>query len=610
MDPSVEARIAALEEHLAALKSATLGQPAAAAPQLPPAPAELAPVSRRHMLWAGGAAAVGAAGAAFATASPAGAQTAPTASQVSFTPTGNIGANNVQVALTEVDSEKAGFATGGEFSAPVTFGDARSKLFPIVDARAWGAVNDGSVDTAQKIRDAITWAHAMGGATVFLPPGRYRFDSKIVVPGNVDLWGGGGHGQNNTSGTVLIAGAAAAQLEFQGQGGQSGNFGVRGNGVANPANGLVYLGVGTVERTFTALRVTGSLTDGMVIESAQNCSFNQVMVAQHGRDGLVLDKGAGGHSFMRCEFGACVHDGVVIRETPPAPPPNTAYPNPQHNLFLHCIFERASGPNFDGPSHAQLAISAGKNNLFNHCVFSRQTPPPDQPPPGEPGFFLIVCTGGLTTFEHSVFTSEGAGGLWNKSAGVNISGVTMFRNPTAIRWDGPSAFGETSGIIRYEAINNVTTVRWTGDGGWENKSVGSNVPFLALVEPQANFGLRVQQVGQAAARFNVGKLSGNSAVTTITVTNGDSAAAKAEWRLQADGTGWETPDDVFLNGGALAIQEVATDPPPPPSGTRAVMYVKADKLIVAFTQGATTHYKYLTLTGTSATWTNSDVPPT
>jgi hypothetical protein len=609
MDVSVETRIAALEAELAALKSATLGQPAAAAPQPTPAPADLAPVSRRHMLWAGGAATVGAAGAMLAAASPADAQTPPTASQVSFTPTGNIIANNVQEALVEVDSEKAGFVTGGEFTAPVTFADARSKFFPIVDVRAWGAVGDGSVDTAQKIRDAITWATLLGGATVFLPPGRYRIDSKVVVPNKVDLWGGGGHGQNDGSGTVLLAGAAGAQVEFQGVGGQSGNFAVRGNGVASPAKGLVYLGVGTVERTFTALRVTGSLTDGMVIESAQNCSFNQLMVAQHGNDGLVLDKGTGGHAFIRCEFGACVHDGVVIRETPPAPPPNTAYPSPQHNIFLHCIFERAGGPGFNGPSHAQLAISAGKNNLFNHCVFSRQTLPPDQPPPGEPGFFLIVCTGGFTTFEHSIFTSEAAGGIWNKSAGVNISGVTLFRNPTAIRWDGPSAFGETSGIIRYEAIPNVTTVRWTGDGGWENKSVASNVPFLALVEPQANFGLRVQQVGQSAARFNVGKLPSNPAVTTITVTNGDSAAAKAEWRLQSDGTGWETPDDVFLNGGTLAIQEISTNPPPPPSGTRAVMYVKGDKLIVAFTEGTTTNYKFLPLTAATTTWSHQTTPP-
>jgi hypothetical protein len=206
-----------------------------------------------------------------------------------------------------------------------------------------------------------------------------------------------------------------------------------------------------------------------------------------------------------------------------------------------------------------------------------------------------VCTGGFTTFEHCIFTSEAAGGIWNKSAGVNISGITMFRNPTAIRWDGPNAFGETSGIIRYEAIDGVTTVRWIGDGGWENKAVGSNVPFLALVEPQASFGLRVQQVGQVAPRFNVGKLPSGPAVTTVTVTNGDSAASKAEWRLQADATGWETPDDVFLNGGTLAIQERSTDPPVPPSGTRAIMYVKGDKLIVAFTVGTTTHYKYLPL---------------
>jgi Pectate lyase superfamily protein len=386
MDQAVEARIVALEEELAELKRLTTrpsGPSAAAASAPRPGPTS-ANVSRRRLLWAGGAAA-GAAGVALVSASPAGAQTPPAASDVTFTPAGNISATNVQAALVEVDGEKAGLATGGQFSAPVTFSDARFQLAPIIDARAYGAGTEAGADDTPKLQNAINVASFIGGGTVYLPPGRYRLMSELVVPNNVDIWGGGAHSQSGeTKGTVIAAYGAGARLVFEGEGGQSGNFQVHGRDLANPANGLVY--ITGVERTFTTLRVTHSASDGMVIDKAQNCTFVGVMVAQHGRDGLVLDWGAGGNAFMRCEFGACVRDSIVIRETHHDGP----YNKPSHNIFLHSIAERGQwqGSGFTGPNNSQLMVTDGTNNKFSHCVFSLQTNT-------STSGFLVVCTGGL-----------------------------------------------------------------------------------------------------------------------------------------------------------------------------------------------------------------------
>jgi hypothetical protein len=620
MDTSVEARIAALEVELAALRREVGADGAAERPGAPEA-SPPGPVSRRHLLWAGSAAAAGAAGMALGSAAPAGAQTGPTAASVTVVPKDNIQSTNVQAALEELDDEKAGLNTESTFGAVQTFLDAKflSARFlsqPFIDVRAYGAAGNGSGNDATAIQNAITQA-ASGPfgthqGTVYIPPGVYNIGGPITVPNNVDLWGGGGHGQVGNGGTVLVATNSTARLVFQGEGGQSGNFAVRGNGMS-PTNGLVYLGSGVVERAFVALRVTGSATDGMVIEAAQNCTFTQCMIAQHGHDGVVLDQGTGGHVFVRCEFGACTNDGVVIRETLPSAD-SGAYPYPQHNLFLHCIFERAGGPNFNGASHAQLNISASKNTMFSHCVFSRQTDP--TPQDGDPNnLFLVECSTAAdpqgkiissTTFDHCIFTAGKIGGLHNNGAGVSFSGFTTFRNAVAVQWDG-NAYGDATGTMHYEdPQTGQPTVRWRGSGAWQNKVVGSNLPFLAFVEPTANLGMRVQRFDEPGGyRFNVSRDG------EIAVSDGTTFSPKARWKLQGDGSGWETPDEVALTGGPLAFQEVTAHQAPTPVGVRANIYVHNNKLVVAWRESSTTtQYKWLPLNGTTTGWLQAtNTPP-
>lgn len=582
MAGNVDARIAALEAELASLRAEVHDRAdVVEGPQRR--------VSRRQMIWQGGAAAAGAAGALIASSTPAGAQAVPSAGDVSFTPTGAIEATDVQGALAEVDAEKAA-VTGASFTGSVRALDAGFGLFPMADVRWHGAVGDGTADDTVAIQNAINSVAAFqAGGTVLLPSGRYKFTAELVVPTHVDLWGAGGHGQAPAhKGTVLQAGSASARLVIQGEGGQTGNFLVHGRKIASPENGLVH--IDGVERTFTALRIAGSLTDGLVIERSQNCVFTGLWVAHHDRDGMVLDIGAGGNAFLRSEFGGIGRDTVVIRETSGDGP----YASPQHNLFLHCIMERGlwDGSAFTGPNNSQLMISAGSRNKFSHCIFSLQSPSSTS------GALVLISGGGVVTFDDCNFTGTPTG-IWNSGGGVRFTGINWFNLPTAVRWDSGS-WGRVLGQFEYGAP---VTTRWTGSGNWSNMAFSSSFPFSATVDPAAGYGLRSQVSGEEGVRFQVTR------VGEIQVSDGTTYNPKARWRLQADGAGWETPDDVHLNGGSLAIQEIGSTPADPSSGNRAVVYVKGDKLVVAFKDGGTMRYRSMPLTGTSVTWTHSTAAP-
>lgn len=61
--------------------------------------------------------------------------------------------------------------------------------------------------------------------------------------------------------------------------------------------------------------------------------------------------------------------------------------------------------------------------------------------------------------------------------------------------------------------------------------------------------------------------------------------------------------------GCIGLTEVTTTPTAPATSAGVVIYMKADKLIVSYQDGATRRYKYLTLTGTSGTWTHTTSAP-
>lgn len=59
----------------------------------------------------------------------------------------------------------------------------------------------------------------------------------------------------------------------------------------------------------------------------------------------------------------------------------------------------------------------------------------------------------------------------------------------------------------------------------------------------------------------------------------------------------------------MHFYEEAANTGNPNSGSEAVIYMKADKLIITYNDGGTQRWKYLDLTGTGATWTHTTTPP-
>lgn len=61
--------------------------------------------------------------------------------------------------------------------------------------------------------------------------------------------------------------------------------------------------------------------------------------------------------------------------------------------------------------------------------------------------------------------------------------------------------------------------------------------------------------------------------------------------------------------GVIALTESVATPTNPSASSQALIYMKADKLVIGYLDGATMRYKYLDLTSTGVTWTHTTVAP-
>lgn len=73
--------------------------------------------------------------------------------------------------------------------------------------------------------------------------------------------------------------------------------------------------------------------------------------------------------------------------------------------------------------------------------------------------------------------------------------------------------------------------------------------------------------------------------------------------------GYDDDRQVELSGGGVVLGEQSVTLTGLTAGTQAGIYVKGDKLIVAFNDSGTVRYKYMSLSGTSTTWTHTTTAP-
>jgi len=235
----------------------------------------------------------------------------------------------------------------------------------VVNAKEFGVVVNSAGAAAANttaLNNALAQATVGGKGTVLLPPGIIYWDGLVNIPQGVSLVGMG------IAATVFLATASASQIRFGDGGGTTvaenyfgwaGHFYVNGNSIAT--NGL-FIGL-SIHRVFHDIRSANSVGDGIRIEQAQNCLFSQIFADQNGGSGVVLDYGAGGHAFYKCEF---YKNGYANgRSTYSGANTGGGYTSTKHNLFSQCLFEGTKATTV-----ACFDQGAGERLTFDQCHFT------------------------------------------------------------------------------------------------------------------------------------------------------------------------------------------------------------------------------------------------
>lgn len=234
----------------------------------------------------------------------------------------------------------------------------------VVSQTGWDPIasnNDSAVLTA------LTAAFNAGGGPVLLPH-RLKISNRLVVPHSVDLIGlgalPGAYAQSEilctAAGSGVSFGLDTAYMGVVGSGGgMSRGFTVNGNGVATNA---MRCAIGT--RSYFNIEITGSVQDGLILAATQNSLFMQVNVNTSGRDNYVLDYGAGGNHFVKCENHTPGRSYLTFQATA-AGGGGVAYP--LYNVFDNMIMEynqASSGP--------LVQHAAGQFNQLVNCQVTSQ----------------------------------------------------------------------------------------------------------------------------------------------------------------------------------------------------------------------------------------------
>jgi hypothetical protein len=101
------------------------------------------------------------------------------------------------------------------YQPPFTGGVAttvQDKLAQYVSVKDFGAVGDGVADDTNEIQAALTYAASLNGCTIFFPPGVYKCDGVLTLPGTpigISIEGSGRDNTGQSSSRILYTGTAA-----------------------------------------------------------------------------------------------------------------------------------------------------------------------------------------------------------------------------------------------------------------------------------------------------------------------------------------------------------------------------------------------------------------
>lgn len=224
---------------------------------------------------------------------------------------------------------------------------------------------------------------------------------------------------------------------------------------------------------------------------------------------------------------------------------------------------------------------------------------------------------GLGTTTPGVVTA--AGRTYLTISGSTLAGVTEFITQQA------DASGNAVGIIQFSDINSsaadkrVAAITGNLNGSTANNRGGDLIFYTkadaasGLVERlrimrTGNIGIGTSTFGTSAATvlglFN-GTAPSTSPADTIQVYSTDLVAGDAALHVRTE-TG-----SIFRFGTWFCLPEVASNPTTSvlSSLTQAAIYMKADKLVIAYNNGGTMTYISIPMDGATTTWTHSTSAP-
>jgi parallel beta-helix repeat protein len=443
---------------------------------------------------------------------------------------------------------------------PTTFQKAFFMSDPWIDVKAdfddggaAPAVGNGVADDTAAFERALTIAGGTpGGAMIFVPQGTYLITRTLKVPNNTHIVGvGGGRGLASSPGTSeLRASGSLVGPVIQNLDTVNGNRNIS-------LRRLRILGAVANPANGAAvsfIRTSGAANDTIVID--------ECTVLRGGRAAIELR--AGGSQISRCTIGGngLVTVGIIVDWA--------------DSIIWGNQITTGATPTVTGGPGIQLKPFADHNIISNNFVFwcengvvvdnaRRNVISANRIDMNMDDGLLIKSDARFNTVSGNVFHGNGMRATNTHAAGVNLSGNS-----------------------RYNAVTGNTSTKFDA---FTPPTGGQHQPH----------GIRLT----GTTHHNV--VTGNAFADNVLAGIFTDATIGAN---AVHGNVIDTDDTFRVVGGSAVLDELAATPGAPAAGTQAKVYVKGDKLIVAFNEGAgTVRYKSLPLSGTGVTWSQSTTAP-
>ena len=330
----------------------------------------------------------------------------------------------------------------------------------------YGAAANGTTNDATAIQAALTAAAAVGGRVRL--SGTYGWSGTITVPDGVGVEGLASNKAGAASKLKALGATSKLRLgDFStgtGRLGRIADIEIDGNSTGDPTGIVVIEAVLT---HFENLRIHDSAGVGVLVNGAQNCTFESCAIITHGTDCLVIDKGAGGLAFYRCSVSGGASRSLVVTQS--AASGGGAYPfSPAHVVFDHCIFENNIN------CTALVDIEAGNLIRFRDCGVSINNASTVS------GGYLVRIKNNptySTVATHAEFDScQMFGGTSSQASGFHVQGLNFItvaghgfaqNMPALYSWDGLSTaemfgvFATTGVTSRFNMLSGGAPNGWT-----------------------------------------------------------------------------------------------------------------------------------------------------